>query len=1070
MWDVETGERLRSFVGHEDRVTAVAYTPDGSRALTGSRDGIAMLWELGTGDLLGSFEGHTDWINTVATSPDGLSVLTGSRDTTARLWDIETGDLTRTFQGATNINAVDFSPDGSTFVMAKNNWGVWLWDTNTGRLIRTFENQGSITTNAVKFSPDGLSLLTGNSDHVARLWRVSDGLRIRELTQHSDSVTKVDFSPNGQKLITGSMDTRAIIWDVTTTDFAIIPELKAELVHVAMLEMNKTSMTVSADSMVRFIPNSWEELRPISLKGHADRVVSVAFSPDGRQALTGSFDYNAKLWDVETGAELLTFSGHTHRVQSVEFSPDGSRVLTGSSDQSAKLWDVETGEVIRNFNGQGSAMRSIAFSPNGTQAVIGSVNGLLLLWNMETGEIIRSIEGHPTSIQSVAFSSDGSRVLSGASDSLAKLWDVETGAEIRTFSGHTDWINSVVFCPDGSCILTGGSDAKAKIWDVATGFVLQTFSGHSSRVYSAVFTSGYHRMLTGSMDKTAKLWDVATGVEIREFVGHSDEILSTAYSPIGNRVLTGSIDKTARIWKVKPAVDIRHESHSGAITSLGYSSDGTRLFNTSSTTRAGQWNSITGSPSSGLDHNRDIVSVIAIPPLPSAIYATGSQDQYIYLWSTVANEYLSVLDGHVGPINSMAFSPDGTQLISSATGDVISRIWDVESGTVLRLLPSPEAVSAVAWSRDNTSVLTSNGNTGRVWNTGMGTVDILLEGHTDIITSVDYGPANLGFVVTSSQDTTARIWNKSNGEVLFTLSGHADAINDVSVSPNGDLIATASIDASLRLWDSKTGQLVEAFNNLGAAALSVTFHPTNRKVTTGLASGKSLTFEIRPPRAIIVSGGGPYPGNAIARQTHELGKYAYRTLLARGYTPDNVMYLDAFPEGHVFSAGGDPVSWDISGNGVPDIDGPATRTAFEEALTGEFATEAGRLLVLMIDHGYRTADVMAFRMNPEEAVTTTEVNHWLDTLQNTAPVDVTLVVDCCYSGQFVTDCRKTDAIPSERQRIVIASTTETNEAVFLPAPDLTSFMHTFLGSAYMGNSMGEAFRSGARFFSAFPVA
>ena len=78
--------------------------------------------------------------------------------------------------------------------------------------------------------------------------------------------------------------------------------------------------------------------------GHTNTVLAVAFSPDGKQVLTGSRDNTARLWDAATGHELRVFLGHTGAIRSVAFSPDGKQVLTSSADGTVRVWDVATGE------------------------------------------------------------------------------------------------------------------------------------------------------------------------------------------------------------------------------------------------------------------------------------------------------------------------------------------------------------------------------------------------------------------------------------------------------------------------------------------------------------------------------------------------------------------------------------------------------------------------------------------------------------------------------------------------------------------------------------------------------
>jgi WD40 repeat protein len=117
------------------------------------------------------------------------------------------------------------------------------------------------------------------------------------------------------------------------------------------------------------------------------RISSLAFSPDGKQVITGDGVGTVRLWDVASGKEIRQFKGHTGSVLSIAFSPDGKEVLTGGSDTTARLWDVASGKEIRQFKGHRGSVTSMAFSPNGKQVLIGATDDKRArLWEVATGK------------------------------------------------------------------------------------------------------------------------------------------------------------------------------------------------------------------------------------------------------------------------------------------------------------------------------------------------------------------------------------------------------------------------------------------------------------------------------------------------------------------------------------------------------------------------------------------------------------------------------------------------------------------------------------------------------------
>ncbi|MHB8747714.1 MAG: nSTAND1 domain-containing NTPase [Aggregatilineales bacterium] len=565
LWNLQTGQPIRRFLGHNAAVTGAAFSPDGKTILSSSLDKTLILWDVSTGQIIRRFTEYNQPIWSVAMSPDGKTALSGMNDGSVVQWNIQTGKAISPFhfhQPGSVVYSVAFSPDGSQGLSGADDQTAQLWQLANGTSILSFnKNTLGAAVNAVAFNPDGKTLAVGLDDGRLETFNAKSGQFMVSFNGHALNVLSAAFSPDGRILVSGSADNTVRLWNVRNgSPIAVLRGHTATVETVAFSPDGATVLSGSDDTTIRQwnVDNGAEVGR--LTRGATGGGSALAVSRDGKMALAGFADGTLSLVDTATAKQIRQFKGDTRTINSVTFSVDGQMALSavqysppGGAEQTIRLWDVATGKSLHQFAESGT-IYTLAFAPDGK--TFASVGYNVMIWDIATGVARTVARANQSGIMysGAVFSPDGKTLFTGADKDIV-VWDVASRKEVRRLVGHTSTVNDLALSPDGSALLSGASDTLAIEWDAVTGRMLRRLIGHTGAVNSVAFSPNGQTAMTGAFDRTARIWDLSTGQELRRFIGHTDTVWGVGFDATG-RVMSLSADATLRFWQIQSAQDL----------------------------------------------------------------------------------------------------------------------------------------------------------------------------------------------------------------------------------------------------------------------------------------------------------------------------------------------------------------------------------------------------------------------------------------------------------------------------------------------------------------------------------
>ena len=578
--------------------------------------------------------------------------------------------------------------------------------------------------NTVVISSDGLFAISCGNDSLIKRWDLRNGECVGTLQGHTGHVTSIAVNHDAHLLLSGGgQDQECRLWDVRSgvciEQWACGIDLNAvamtgDDLHAA-IGLSGRIVVAGEDKNIQVYRRNSSKVDS-TLVGHTAAVNALALSTCGSLCASASDDHTARVWNLGAGTCLSILKGHNHHVTACAISSDMTCCLTGGDDKLLKVYDIKdalagTNEHLghcRHSVECNGPVKGIAVAADNDKVVVATQNRVLEVWGLRAGDKLNSLVGHSGSVSGVCMTGEGHTVISCSHDRSVCVWDVSV--ELRSekmgqsfkkgkkYHGHSGAMTAVACHASSALLVSACEDHSIKLWDVEDGTFRGEIRGYPALVLCLRISQDGRQLLAGARDNLVKVWSLAGLNEgrtefcsrdslIRDLTGHTDWVTDVDLSGEvdGNRIVAScSNDHTARLFSFDTGECLHVlQSHTGGLSSLNFSQDGTLLITGSSDRTAILWSTQTGKLLHAFAGHTNRLNAVAIcgddddSSAGDNIVVTGSADGEIRLWST-KGEALDTLAHGLGEVSSICVSCTDTKNTIIVTVNMRFCVFDVQ--------------------------------------------------------------------------------------------------------------------------------------------------------------------------------------------------------------------------------------------------------------------------------------------------------------------------------------------------------------------------------------------------------
>lgn len=528
---------------------------------------------------------------------------------------------------------------------------------------------------------------------------------------------------------------------------------------------------------------------------------AVAALPGGEIAVGSSIGL-ISVFDGESGREVRRWSTGTDDAPGSAVTALAARdgaLISGHSDGALSAWDASSG--MRRWSSQlDSEVTGLAIDDTGAAVAATGAAGTVGVWQGTDGALDRQLAPEAAAARAVAFHPTRPLLAAGGDDGTIAIWDVRQGTAEAAFGDATRPIRALAFNAAGTLLAAAEAGGSVGIWDLASQTRQTTLSGLRFDADDVVFDPDGGWIAAADGTERVLVWDAVTGAVLLDLQDRAGAVSrgSLAVTDDGASLACAVRHLAVALWSLPDGL-LRHR--------LGAYGDATRVALRSDARQL------------AASHP---VGTIELVGLPSGLTA-GS------------------IDYHTGLAHALAFSPDGSRLVSGGSADGPPlRMWDASSGAAVDSF-APEAlpqatIGAAAFSPDG-GLLATGWSDGivRVWHTETWSLVTSLSAHTTLVDALQFAPTG-DRLVTSDIDGLVNLWDLSSLTPV-QLPSNGVPVRAVAIHANGGPIAGALDDGAVILWDGVEGASIRRLESPESGTLAVAFSPIAALLVSGHRSG-----------------------------------------------------------------------------------------------------------------------------------------------------------------------------------------------------------------------------------------